>query len=308
MVFSSDNVVGSVLKSSCTTVYTPVFRALPLVEGQDSPNAAAAMDGLKRPRTKISIFSALLILMLPAIAVAGTREDIETLQTGQTELIQRLDRIEASLQNQGLVEMLQQLQSLQTELQELRGDVEKHTNDLEGLQRRQRELYLDIDRRLNDLQLQSNVTAPPAANAAAAASETAPAAAQGGDQERAGYMHAFEILRESRYVEAIQSFTQFLEQFPNSKYSNNAQYWLAEAYYASGNMEKALTEFGKVIELYPSSSKIPDAKLKLGYTYYELGQWAKARDALTGIMTTYPNSSFALLAEKRLGRLTQEGH
>jgi tol-pal system protein YbgF len=250
-------------------------------------------------------------ILLPAIAMAGTREDIETLQAGQTELVQRLDRIEALLQNQGLVEMLQQLQSLQTELQELRGDVEKHTNDLEGLQKRQRELYLDIDRRLNDLQLQSNVTAPPAANAAAALSETAPApavTAQGGDQERAGYMNAFEILRESRYAEAIQSFTQFLEQYPNGKYSNNAQYWLAEAYYASGNMEKALTEFGKVIELYPSSSKIPDAKLKLGYTHYELGQWAKARDTLTGIMTTYPNSSFALLAEKRLNRMTQEGH
>jgi tol-pal system protein YbgF len=290
MVFSSDNFVGSVLKSSCTNVYTPVFRALPPCS-----------------RTKISIFKAFLILMLPAIAVAGTREDVETLQTGQAELVQRLDRIEALLQNQGLVEMLQQLQSLQTELQELRGDVEKHTNDLEGLQKRQRELYLDIDRRLNDLQLQSNVTTPPAANAAAAGSETAPAAT-GGDQERAGYMNAFEILRESRYVEAIQSFTQFLEQYPNSKYSNNAQYWLAEAYYASGDMEKALAEFGKVIELYPSSSKIPDAKLKLGYTYYELGQWAKARDALTGIMTTYPNSSFALLAEKRLNRMTQESH
>ncbi len=292
MVFSFDNFVGSVLKSSCTSVYTPVFRALP-----------------PRSRTKISIFKVFLILMLPAIAVAGTREDIETLRSGQAELTQRLERIETLLQNQGLVEMAQQLQSLQTELQELRGDVEKHTNELDGLQRRQRELYLDIDRRLNDLQLQSNVAAPSAANGTAATSETVPpAGVQGGDQERAGYMNAFEILRESRYAESIQSFTQFLEQYPNGKYSNNAQYWLAEAYYASGDMEKALTEFEKVIDLYPSSSKIPDAKLKLGYTHYELGQWAKARDALTGIMTTYPNSSFALLAEKRLNRMTQEGH
>jgi tol-pal system protein YbgF len=131
---------------------------------------------------------------------------------------------------------------------------------------------------------------------------------QGVDQERAGYMNAFEILRESRYAEAIQAFTQFLQQYPNGKYANNAQYWLAEAYYATGDMEKALAGFGKVIDEYPSSSKIPDAKLKLGYTYYELGQWAKARDTLTGVMTSYPNSSFALLAEKRLSRMTQEGH
>lgn len=246
--------------------------------------------------------------------MAGTREDIENLKAGQDELTQRLARIESLLQNQGLVELMQQMQSLQAELQELRGDVEKHGNDLESMQRRQRELYLDIDRRLNDLQVQSSTAAPVTDGAAAPAGiteagmPTVSASAQGADHERAGYMNAFEILRESRYAEAIQSFTQFLQQYPNGKYANNAQYWLAEAYYATGDMEKALAEFGKVIDEYPSSSKIPDAKLKLGYTYYELGQWAKSRDTLTGVMTSYPNSSFALLAEKRLTRMTQEGH
>ncbi len=251
-----------------------------------------------------------IFILVPAIAIAGTREDIETLQIGQQDLVKRLERIESLLQNQGLVELMQQLQSLQTELQELRGDVEKHTNDLEGIQKRQRELYLDIDRRLNDLQLQSNA-ALPAVNGNPPPEVAAPAGtglAPGGDQERAGYMNAFEILRESRYAEAIQSFTLFLQQYPSGKYANNAQYWLAEAYYASGDMDKAYAEFEKVINLYPASSKIPDAKLKLGYTHYELQQWAKARDVLTGVMTSYPNSSFALLAEKRLNRMTQEGH
>lgn len=261
---------------------------------------------------KHSLICIFCLLWLPGTAVSGTREDIQALQTGQSELTQRLDRIESLLQNQGLVELMQQLQSLQTELQELRGDVEKHSNEIEGMQKRQRELYLDIDRRLNDLQLQPNAAAPAAntnGNSPPEDAGTPPAApAQGGDQERAGYMNAFEILRESRYAEAIQAFTLFLQQYPGGKYANNAQYWLAEAYYASGNMEKALVEFEKVIELFPSSSKIPDAKLKLGYTYYELGQWAKARDVLTGVMTSYPNSSFALLAEKRLNRMTQEGH
>jgi tol-pal system protein YbgF len=258
-------------------------------------------------KTRFGVF---FILLLPAVAAAGTREDIQALQAGQNELKQRLDRIEALLQNQGLVELMQQLQGLQTELQELRGDVEKHGNELEGIQRRQRDLYLDIDRRLNDLHLQSGAAAPAADGNPAGSEAMAPAgaAAAGGDPERAGYMNAFEILRESHYVEAVQAFTQFLQQYPNGKYANNAQYWLAEAYYASGDMQKALAEFVKVIDLYPSSSKIPDAKLKLGYTYYELGQWAKARDALTGVMTSYPNSSFAMLAEKRLARMTQEGH
>jgi tol-pal system protein YbgF len=307
MVFSSDNFVGSVLKSSCTNVYTQVLRALPVVAGQDSPNAAAAMDSLKRPGTKIS-FLCTFLLLLPAIAIAGTREDIETLQTGQTELIQRLERIETLLQNQGLVEMMQQLQSLQTELQELRGDVEKHTNELERLQKRQQDLYLDLERQLNDMQLQSNVLPAPGGNTAAAGTPAVAAAPAQGDQEKVEYQNAFELIREARHAEAIQAYTQFLQKYPDSKLAPNAQYWLAEAYALSKDMEKALVEFEKVLNLYPTSSKVPDAKVKIGYMHYELKKWAKARDILTGVMVSYPNTSFALLAEKRLNRMTQEGH
>jgi tol-pal system protein YbgF len=249
----------------------------------------------------------LSILLLPAIAVAGTREDIETLQAGQTELVQRLDRIEGLLRNQGLVEMMQQLQSLQTELQELRGDVEKHGNELERIQKRQQDLYLDLERQLNDLQLQSNALPASGGTAAAAAPAVAAAPVQG-DQEKAEYQNAFELIREARHAEAIQAYTRFLQQYPDGKLAPNAQYWLGEAYFLSKDMEKALVEFEKVLDLYPASSKVPDAKVKIGYTYYELKKWAKARDILTGVMTTYPNTSFALLAEKRLNRMTQEGH
>jgi tol-pal system protein YbgF len=247
-------------------------------------------------------------VLLPAIAIAGTREDIETLQTGQTELIQRLDRIEALLQNQGLVELMQQLQSLQTELQELRGDVEKHTNELERLQKRQQDLYLDLERQLNDMQLQSNVLPAPGSNTAAVGTPAVAATPAQGDQEKVEYQNAFELIREARHAEAVQAYTQFLQQYPDGKLAPNAQYWLGEAYFLSKDMEKALVEFEKVLNLYPASSKVPDAKVKIGYTYYELKKWAKARDILTGVMTTYPNTSFALLAEKRLNRMTQEGH
>jgi tol-pal system protein YbgF len=256
-------------------------------------------------KSKLIILS---ILLLPATVVAGTREDIETLQTGQAELMQRLERIETLLQNQGLVELMQQLQSLQAELQELRGDVEKHTNDLERMQKRQQDLYLDLETRLNDLQLQSNVPPPPGGTTAGAGVPAVAATPAQGDQEKVEYQNAFELIREARHAEAIQAYTRFLQQYPDGKLAPNAQYWLGEAYFLSKDMEKALVEFGKVIELYPSSSKIPDAKVKIGYTYYELKKWAKARDILTGVMVSYPNTSFALLAEKRLNRMTQEGH
>jgi tol-pal system protein YbgF len=263
------------------------------------------------------IFSSLL----PCAALAAR---------GEEDLEQRLERLESMLQNQGLLEMSQQLEQLQTEVQELRGTVERQANEVESLGKRQRDLYMDIDTRLNDLQLggppagapTGAVPVPPvpassavlpaeaAAPVGAAATTTAaaPAPAADAEQERREYMAAFEILREGRYAQAIEAFTVFIKKYPGGKYANNAQYWVGEAHYASRNLEQALVEFEKLIKDYPWSSKIPDAKLKMGYTLYELGQWQKSREVLINIMTTYPKSSFALLAEKRVQRLTQEGH
>jgi tol-pal system protein YbgF len=257
-------------------------------------------------------------LWLPCTALAAR---------GEEDLEQRLERLESMLQNQGLLEMSQQLEQLQTEVQELRGQVEQQANEVESLGKRQRDLYMDIDTRLNDMQLGvppttgsapapavpsaalpvPSATAAPVSAAAATAATPAPAAADA-EQERSEYMAAFEILREGRYAPAIEAFTVFIKKYPGGKYANNAQYWVGEAHYASRNLEQALVEFEKLIKDYPWSSKIPDAKLKMGYTLYELGQWQKSREVLVNIMTTYPNSSFALLAEKRVQRLTQEGH
>jgi tol-pal system protein YbgF len=253
-------------------------------------------------------------LLLPVSALAAR---------GEEDLEQRLERLEAMLQNQGLLEMVRQLEQLQTEVQELRGAVEQQANEVESLGKRQRDLYMDIDNRLNDLQLGAPAPAagggpavttpaiPVAAGAdvpVATAVSAAAAPAANAEQERAEYMAAFEILREGRYPQAIDAFSVFIKKYPSGKYANNAQYWLGEAHYASRNFQQALVEFEKLFKDYPWSSKLPDAKLKMGYSLYELGQWEKSREVLTNIMTTYPNSSFALLAEKRIQRLTQEGH
>jgi tol-pal system protein YbgF len=253
-----------------------------------------------------------LLLLMPVVSAAGTRDDIEALQIGQQEMQARLNRIEAGVQNEGLLEMSQTLQRIQIELRELRGQVEQQGHELEGVRKRQRELYLDIDRRLNDMQLHGS-TGVSAAPPIGAPSGTMPASSDiqntaETDQERDEYKAAFESLREARYNQAIEAFTTFLKKYPQGKYADNAQYWLGEAHYVSRNFDKALEEFGKVLDQYPRSSKIPDAKLKMGYTYYELKQWDKARQVLTGIVSAHANTSVAPLADQRLQRMSQEGH
>ena len=150
--------------------------------------------------------------------------------------------------------------------------------------------------------------APPPGTAPAdpAAAQTAAAPPAVAPRE-AAYQKAFGILKEGRYPEAIRELKAFLTAYPSGEYSDNAQYWLAEAFYVTKDPAAARSAFDTVIKSYPQSSKVADAMLKLGFIDYDIGQYAQARATLSEVMRTYPNSSAAKLAEKRLERMQQEG-
>ncbi len=88
-----------------------------------------------------------LILLIAAQAGAigvGAEEAVDP----DAVLLTRLESIEELLSNQGLLEMLQQMETLEQEISRLRGELEVQNHVLEQIKKRQRDLYKDIDRRL----------------------------------------------------------------------------------------------------------------------------------------------------------------
>jgi tol-pal system protein YbgF len=119
-------------------------------------------------------------------------------------------------------------------------------------------------------------------------------------QLQAEYQQAFNLLRQSRYDQAIRAFQQFLALHPNDSYSDNAQYWLAEAYYVKRDFEQALMEYNNVIGNFPQSQKVNDAHLKIGFTLYELGDMEAAKERLQELIDKQPGATVTRLAEERL--------
>ncbi len=232
-----------------------------------------------------------------------------------SDLEARVNRIES----QTLVDFLTRLDRMQSDLQQLRGQIEEQTHTMDGMQQRQKDMYLELDARLRKLE-QGGAATPPAAdggdNAATppAVSDngsTPPpvaAAGNGADTAQAAYQQAFDLLKNGKYPQAIRSFHDFLGRYPDNALADNAQYWTAEASYVTRDYPAALTDFRKVIDRYPSSSKVPDAMLKIGFIYYQQNNWGKARDALNQVKIRYPASSAARLADERLRKMKQEGH
>ena len=182
---------------------------------------------------------------------------------------QRLERLENIIGSDILIEQSRQIDALQQEVSMLREMLEEKDYQLDLVTQRQRSLYADMDRRLNSLEggaSRSGMSAPvpPPSTSTAVAPATA-AFATGGDKDGAQqYTAAFDLLKEGQYAKSITAFGSFLKSYPNSKYADNAQYWLGEANYVSRQYKTALDAFQTLIAKYPDSSKISGARLKIG--------------------------------------------
>ena len=222
-----------------------------------------------------------------------------------TELERRLATMERIVDNQSLPQMMQQLDALERRVDQMQGIAETLEHDAGSTADRQRQLYSDLDSRIQDLE--ATLSARGAASVLEGGTLPPGQLPVPGGSDRDNYQAAFELLKVERYEMAATAFKQFLVTFPDSELADNAQYWLAESYYASDKFEQALTDFEVVINNYPRSRKVPDALLKMGYCNYSLRRWDAARVTLTRVQADYPETTAARLAGQYLTRMTSEG-
>ncbi|MCP4187718.1 MAG: tol-pal system protein YbgF [Gammaproteobacteria bacterium] len=258
---------------------------------------------------------------------------------------QDVKKMSRLMDNRAMLELMQTVDELASEISLLRGELEQQSHDIGEIKKRQRELYLDIDRRLRGLESRAVTQAPSvdpvevpgldqvaeeppsteptpgttpesSAGLISDTSTTTTTSSQSSQsassvtnsEEHAAYQAAFDTLKEGRYKKAKAEFKRFLKKYPDSSFAGNAQYWLGEANYVTRNFEQGIIEFELVLSRYPSSTKVPDAMLKLGYTYYEKKQYNKAKIMLSELRKRYPKVTAARLAGKRLDRIRKEGH
>jgi len=212
---------------------------------------------------------------------------------------------QTSLQNQpmrsneqGIMEIVRQLDDLQRQVSEMQGSLEDLDYKSQSTQDRQRALYIDLDDRLQDLE--RSISALNSMNIVDEDEILLGELPVPGGTDQENYQAAFELLKEQEYELASLAFIRFLSSFPGSSLIDNAQYWLSESYYAANQFQQALDQFSKVIEYYPRSRKVSDALLKIGYCHFELGDWNQARSIFEKIQNDYPDSTVAKLAEQRI--------
>ncbi len=287
------------------------------------------------PRTPFHFLRTTLLLASIALSLNATaglfdddeaRRDIKNLRAQIDQQNRdndaRLQRLEESIRNLGIIQLLNQIEQLNAEIAKLRGQVEVMSNLDDQLTKRQRDFYLDIDTRLRKLEglppepaTGASVSSPPSTAAAPAPVPNAPGAfgsapaatpaqlAAARAKEDTVYDVGSNAFKRGDYLSATRAFQTYIKDYPAGQLVSNAHYWMGISYFNLRDYGSARATQDRLLKQFPDSAKAPDALLAMASIYVEIGDSGSARNALEDVIARYPASDAAAKARMRLPSL-----
>ena len=227
-------------------------------------------------------------------------------------------------------DLIQKNQQLENQIRELRGKIEEQDHAIDQLNKELTNRYTDLDQRLELLnqKLEPESNQPeqaPAENAPVDSSATtdqtttaskattnspAPAAAQNSATpanssnntsdpvalEKAAYTIALDAYKKGGAKQAIAPMQNFIKNYPNSIYTGNAYFWLAEFQLAIDppNYNEAKKNYEIVAAKFPNSSKAPRALYQLYSIAKDVNKNTQTANVYKSkLLSTYPKSEEA---------------
>jgi len=226
-------------------------------------------------------------------------------------------------------QLYQQVQQLQQEVRDLRGQLEVQANIIERMKQDARSRYLDLDQRITDLKNRpqpevanttpsttptaTTTTTTTTVNAATATTPTTatptteattattPPVVNPDDDKRA-YFAAYQTFKTGGPNKAINPMRNFIKTYPQSTFIPSAYYWLGEFYLAASpaDVNNAKKSFRIVVDNYADAPKAASAMLKLASFADVDGKTQDAVKLMLRIVKEFPKSEEATAARAYL--------
>jgi tol-pal system protein YbgF len=251
-------------------------------------------------------------LAIPVTIVAADKR-APVIEPISADISARVDKLERLLQNQGLLDMLQQLERLQVEINQMRGEIELQNHTLEDMKKKQRDLYTDIDRRMQRLesgtipaQAQTGNDIPPLESLPATRSGTTPDAA-GDMTEPSLTVETIEKIRTAPSTSGGDALKAEKTVRPEAVQTPSATTTLATVdpararadYQKAFNMlkqaqyDQAINAFNQFLANHPDSQYADNAQYWVGEANYVMQDYETAITEYEKLITTYPDSQKA---------------
>jgi len=226
--------------------------------------------------------------------LAATDAELSTLKKNMSNL----DSIRSGQANASA-----DLADLRDNVQQLRGQVESLRKDFTTNSKKDDQRFENILLKINFienfLEIGNKNTPDASDKAAKSTGSVSKDTSKKQDKEKA-YSSAYQTFKDGNYDKARTDFQNFLSNYPDSEYSDNAQFWIGECYFFEKKYESAILEYEKVTKNYPDGNKIPYALLKQGLSFLKLGDKTSAKLLLQEVIKDYPNTNQARVARSTL--------
>lgn len=246
--------------------------------------------------------SLLAIIGLSAsLFLIGCADDQARAQLADTnyrlaQLQKNVGLLDTKVDNQKLIDMINQLDSLQSQINQLNGSLEALRYNVKESQSVQEQLNQSFDARLQALDGTSSVsttTTKPTPEATA----TTPHQAIGNSNE---LQHALVTLKAKDYPKAITQFKNIIATNPNKENIANASYYLGIAYAANGQYKQAITTASKFYQDNPNNKNAPDAMRTIFICQNQMGNSAAAKAMADKLQKMYPKSAASKKVQSEL--------
>ncbi|MFV9474931.1 tol-pal system protein YbgF [Advenella sp. RU8] len=172
---------------------------------------------------------------------------------------------------QARLELSNQIQSLQTQVSQLRGEIERLSSaDMLSRQSARSEAGYD------------------------------PTPQVGDPNEQRTYDEALDLFRQGNYAQSSAALGNFAAAYPNSPLTPSARFYEGSSLYASKDFKGAIQRLQSMVAAYPSDPKAGDALLVIAGSQVELNNIAGAKNTLQSIINQYPDTPAADTAKQRL--------
>ncbi|MFC1692021.1 tol-pal system YbgF family protein [Candidatus Latescibacterota bacterium] len=106
------------------------------------------------------------------------------------------------------------------------------------------------------------------------------------------YQQALDKCLDHKFQEAIREFEYIIEQFPDSKLTENCRYWRAQSFFSMKDYPKAEVGYKEIIDDTRFTHKDDDSSIMLGITYYLLNNHSEALTEFKKFIQMYPESEY----------------
>lgn len=110
------------------------------------------------------------------------------------------------------------------------------------------------------------------------------------------------------FAAAEAAFAEYVQRFPDTGLTGNAQYWAAEALANQGKSKEAVEAFSLAVKNFPRGAKAATALWRAAEILEKMGDRDKAREFLREIVDNYPTSYEAAMVEDKLKTLDESGN